>query len=40
MYLRLVFGVQVTPVTDPAITQDFVVITGTGTPQLTPPPAP
>ncbi len=38
--LRLVFGVEVTAVTDPAITQDFVVITGASTPQLTPPPAP
>ena len=38
--LKLVFGVDVTPIADPAITQDFVVITGTVTPQLTPPPAP
>ena len=38
--LQLVFGVEVTPLTDPAITQDFVVITGSSTPQLTPPPAP
>lgn len=38
--LKLVFGVEVTPVTDPSVNQDFVAITGTGTPQLTPPPAP
>ncbi len=38
--LKLVFGVEVSPVTDPAINQDFVVITGQATPQLTPPPAP
>jgi LCP family protein required for cell wall assembly len=38
--LRLVFGVEVEPVTDPAIRVDFVIITGHDTPQLTPPPAP
>ena len=38
--LQLAFGVELTPITDPAITQDFVVITGTQTPDLTPPPAP
>ena len=38
--LRLVFGVEVEPVTDPAIRVDFVIITGENTPQLTPPPAP
>jgi LCP family protein required for cell wall assembly len=38
--LNEVFGVQVTPVSDPAIRVDFVIITGKSTPQLTPPPAP
>jgi polyisoprenyl-teichoic acid--peptidoglycan teichoic acid transferase len=38
--LRLVFGVEVEPVTDPAVRVDFVVITGVQTPQLTPPPVP
>jgi hypothetical protein len=38
--LQEVFGVQVTPVTDPNIRVDFEVITGGATPQLTPPPAP
>ncbi|HUQ44161.1 MAG TPA: LCP family protein [Candidatus Limnocylindria bacterium] len=38
--LKLVFGVEPTPVTDPAVRIDFEVITGSSTPQLTPPPAP
>jgi LCP family protein required for cell wall assembly len=38
--LNQVFGVVATPVTDPAIRVDFVIITGKSTPQLTPPPAP
>jgi LCP family protein required for cell wall assembly len=38
--LKLVFGVELTLLTDPAVNQDFVVITGAATPQLTPPPAP
>jgi LCP family protein required for cell wall assembly len=38
--LREVFGVEVQPVTDPAIRVDFVIITGQNTPQLTPPPVP
>lgn len=38
--LRQVFGVEVEPVTDPAIRVDFVIITGANTPQLTPPPLP
>ena len=38
--LQAVFGVAVTPVTDPSIRVDFSVITGAETPQLTPPPAP
>ena len=38
--LQDVFGVQVTPITDPNIRIDFEVITGGSTPQLTPPPAP
>jgi LCP family protein required for cell wall assembly len=38
--LRLVFGVEVTPITDPAVRVDFTVITGDATPHLTPPPAP
>jgi hypothetical protein len=38
--LRLVFDVEVEPVTDPAIRVDFVIITGVETPQLTPPPLP
>ena len=37
---REVFGVDVTPVADPAVRVDFVIITGDATPQLTPPPAP
>ena len=35
-----VFGVQVSPITDPNVRIDFMVITGGGTPQLTAPPAP
>jgi LCP family protein required for cell wall assembly len=38
--LQQVFGVEIEPVTDPAIRVDFVIITGTATPQLTPPPVP
>ena len=38
--LQTVFGVTVTPVTDPSVGVDFSVITGGSTPQLTPPPAP
>ncbi len=38
--LKLVFGVEVSPVADPAVRVNFVVITGKSTPQLTPPPAP
>ncbi|HET9851574.1 MAG TPA: LCP family protein [Candidatus Limnocylindrales bacterium] len=38
--LKLVFGVEVTPVTDAAVRVDFTVITGDSTPELTPPPAP
>jgi LCP family protein required for cell wall assembly len=38
--LRQIFGVEVEPVTDPAIRVDYVIITGQTTPQLTPPPAP
>jgi hypothetical protein len=38
--LREVFGVEVEPVTDPAIRIDFVIITGVETTQLTPPPLP
>ena len=38
--LQQVFGVTLTPITDPAIQVDFSVITGSATPQLTPPPAP
>jgi LCP family protein required for cell wall assembly len=38
--LKLVFGVELTPLTDATVTQDFIVITGGSTPQLTPPPAP
>jgi len=38
--LQQAFGVQVEPVTDPAVHVDFVVITGLTTPQLTPPPVP
>jgi polyisoprenyl-teichoic acid--peptidoglycan teichoic acid transferase len=38
--LEQVFGVQVVPMTDPAVRADFTVITGVTTPQLTPPPVP
>jgi LCP family protein required for cell wall assembly len=38
--LRLVFDVEIEPVTDAAIRVDFVIITGVNTPQLTPPPVP
>ena len=38
--LRAVFGVEVTPVTDASVTNDYLVITGNDTPQLTPPPVP
>ena len=38
--LQQVFGVTVTPVTDPSVTIDFVIITAPSTPQLSPPPAP
>jgi LCP family protein required for cell wall assembly len=38
--LRLVFGIEVEPVTDPDVRVDFVIITGAQTPQLTPPPVP
>ena len=37
---REILGVQVTPVADPTVTADFVVITGKSTPTLTPPPNP
>ena len=38
--LRIVFGVEVTPVVDPDVRVDFVIITAESTPQLSPPPAP
>jgi LCP family protein required for cell wall assembly len=38
--LQTAFGVTITPVSDPSVQVDFVVITGGSTPQLTPPPAP
>ena len=38
--LKTVFGVEVTPIADPATRVDFVIITGDATPDLTPPPAP
>jgi hypothetical protein len=38
--LSTIFGVTVEPVVDPTVRVDVVVITGTGTPDLTPPPAP
>jgi LCP family protein required for cell wall assembly len=38
--LKQVFGIEVTPVTDPSVRVDFVVITGDATPELTAPPAP
>ena len=38
--LRAVFGVEATPIVDPEVRVDFVIITGATTPELTPPPAP
>jgi len=38
--LQTALGVTVTPVTDPTIHVDVIVITGSSTPDLTPPPAP
>jgi LCP family protein required for cell wall assembly len=38
--LRTVFGVEIVPVADPAARVDFVVTTGTATPDFTPPPRP
>jgi LCP family protein required for cell wall assembly len=38
--LQEVFGVTVTTIADPNVRIDFEVITGSATPQLTPPPAP
>lgn len=38
--LEAVFGVQVTPVTDPTVRVDVIVTTSPQTPDLTPPPAP
>ena len=38
--LKVVFGVEPTPVTDPAVRVDFAIITGSSTPELTPPPQP
>ena len=38
--LQKVFAVTVVPTTDPSVHVDFIVITGTGTPELTPPPVP
>jgi LCP family protein required for cell wall assembly len=38
--LQQVFGVTVVPISDPAVRVDFMVITGTATPLLTPPPVP
>jgi hypothetical protein len=38
--LQEVFGVTVTPVADPAVRVDFMIITAASTPDLTPPPAP
>lgn len=38
--LESIFGVTAESVTDPAAAADIVVITGSGTPSLTPPPAP
>ena len=37
--LGTVFGVEVTPLVDPDVQVDFVIITGVSTPELTPPPA-
>lgn len=36
--LRSVFGVEVTPLVDPDVHVDFVIITGVSTPERTPPP--
>jgi LCP family protein required for cell wall assembly len=38
--LQTVFGVEVTPIADPDVRVDFVIITAETTPQLSPPPAP
>ena len=38
--LAEVFDVEVTPVTDASVTNDYLVITGDDTPRLTPPPVP
>jgi len=38
--LEKVFGVKVVPITDAAVRVDFIVITGSATPELTPPPVP
>jgi LCP family protein required for cell wall assembly len=38
--LSSIFGVQATPVADPAMAADIVIITGKSSPDLTPPPAP
>ena len=38
--LEAVFGVQVVPVTDPAVRVDIIITTARTTPDLTPPPAP
>jgi LCP family protein required for cell wall assembly len=38
--LQRVFGVTATPVADPTVSADYVIITAPSTPQLTPPPAP
>jgi LCP family protein required for cell wall assembly len=38
--LKLVFGVEPTLVSDPSVRVNFTIITGSATPQLTPPPAP
>jgi len=38
--LQQLFGVSVTPIADPAVRADFMIITGRTTPELTPPPLP
>ena len=38
--LHAVFGVDVVPIADPTVRVNFVIITASSTPQLTPPPAP
>jgi LCP family protein required for cell wall assembly len=38
--LQAVFGVEITPVLDPDVRVDFVIVTAESTPQLSPPPAP